>query len=213
MNIGTRSQQDCRCPPFVLEGNAVRGHGHERRSAARQKDKELFVGLCTLGNGQRAAASLFTALPGFRMLRGDTLEGSGRFEPGRPNDEAAPHARTELAADTRRHDRRSLSRGDKPDGAITRLPLMQGGGYERTGIGRANGSMHDSEQIQSKGSERVGQWVCLGSVHPERPVTTSNFFRRLLTTSSALSLEQRFSSWPMIRVNAASTSVMAVSEK
>ena len=51
-----------------------------------------------------------------------------------------------------------------------------------------------------------------GVGYDQSPVTTSNFFRSVLTNSSALSFVQRISSCPMMRVSAASTSVMAPSE-
>src|SRR5207245_6423687 len=111
-------------------------------------------------------------------------------------------------------------------GALGRTRLAAGRGADRTrdgwieeralqqaaGVGRSDTSPDDCQGVVSKIVERTGQCVCLGSDQAERPVTTSNFLRRVLTTSSALAWVQRVSSWPMIRVSAASTSVIAPSE-
>jgi len=71
----------------------------------------------------------------------------------------------------------------------------------------------DASEIGSKCGEGPSQCVRFGSDQADRPVTTSNCFRSELTTCGASSFVERCSRSEMILVRAASTSVMARSEK
>ena len=53
---------------------------------------------------------------------------------------------------------------------------------ELRGISRTNSGPDDGQEVMPKGGERTRQWVCFGSDQAERPVTTSNFLRRELTS-------------------------------
>ena len=97
-----------------------------------------------------------------------------------------------------RHRVGGLARRD--DRASNRSP--EGGGLqlrkrtlgERARAGRTNARLDDGQGIVSKIVERTGQFKCLGSDQAERPVTTSNFLRRELTTWGALSCVDNCSS-------------------
>src|SRR4029077_21134416 len=78
--------------------------------------------------------------------------------------------------------------------------------------GRYSGA-DDGGQIGFECGEGTSQCVRFGSDQADRPVTTSNCFRSELTTCGASSFVERCSRSEMILVRAASTSVIARSEK
>jgi hypothetical protein len=55
------------------------------------------------------------------------------------------------------------------------------------GVARTKTRLDDAQEILAKMVERTAQCVRRGSDQAERPVTTSNFFKRELTTWGALS--------------------------
>src|SRR6266851_3836219 len=157
------------------------------------------------------------------MASGDRLErrgGRGDRHGLWRDDEASSNLGAEHAGGCDRHRRRGLARSyhrqrtGLPVELIERGdPCPHGALDETPGVDRSNPGPDDVREIVSKISERARQWVCLGSDQAESPVTTSNFLRSELTTSSALSQLHSCSICPRIRVSAASTSVMALSEK
>ena len=52
---------------------------------------------------------------------------------------------------------------------------------QRSCVGRSDTGPDDGQEILSKRRQGTRQCVCLGSDQAESPVTTSNFFRRVLT--------------------------------
>jgi hypothetical protein len=83
---------------------------------------------------------------------------------------------------------------------------------ETAGVNGSKSGPDDAQEIGTETGENVRQCVCLGSDQVESLVTTSNFLRRELTTWLASSLAASCSRSLMMRVRAASTSVMAPSE-
>jgi hypothetical protein len=83
---------------------------------------------------------------------------------------------------------------------------------EAAGVDCSQSGPDDTQEIGTKIREKRCQCVCLGSDQVESLVTTSNFLRRELTTWLALSLAASCSRSLMMRVRAASTSVIAPSE-
>ena len=108
-----------------------------------------------------------------------------------------------------------LASGDDPNAAAGSQCVVrrQRAIDETAGVNRSKSGPDDIQEIGTKTGVRLCQCVCLGSDQAESPVTTSNFLRRELTTWLALSLVASCSMSHITRVRAASTSVMAPSEK
>ena len=130
----------------------------------------------------------------------------------RRDDHARVDASAKNAHRSRRHGGSGFADREQAHGSWRKRFIFQRARNEVTRLDPGDGGADDGREVGLQ--RRVGnsQCVCLGSDQAERPVTTSNFLRRELTTWSASAEEQRSSSCPMIRVRAASTSVMASSE-
>ena len=163
-------------------GSLVREGDPEVEASVR--DKWSFARTHLPGHSKRAASRRFAAGGRHGVASLEDFEPRRNARRSRADDQAASQPGAGHPHDRRGHGRRSFPRGHEPHASIVNPGLLvrEGSLDKASGIGRTESGPDNRQEIESKSGESRRQWVCLGSDQAESPVTTSNFFRRVLTT-------------------------------
>ena len=156
MNVGARTQQLLRRPPFVVERYPVGGNRHQGRRAARQQNDQRVAGLNRAGDGERPSACALAAVSRQRMAADDCVEPRGHVGVARADHEAGGDAGVaEETRGGRGHRRRGFASSDHVRGTGARtvrygLPSPVRTLQQSSGVGRTNPGPDDRQEILSK---------------------------------------------------------------
>jgi hypothetical protein len=159
VDIGARLEKDASRLSLLVERNAWRWNGHQRRSATGQQHKEPFIGSHVACGFERLPARGKTTGTRLGMLARNRPK--PRIDDGRRwSDHHTDAERTANCVYRRAHHcRRCLSDGNHRDsGAVRpRREIVQRPRGQRVRIGRTDTCLDDRQQICSKLLERLRQ--------------------------------------------------------
>ena len=151
VNISAGAKQAVGGRALVVERDAGRGNGHQRRRAAREEDDQCLVGLKRRGERERPPTGLLAAGCRHRMPASNRLEGRRHAARLRADDEAAANSRSEQASGGLGHrDRGFAGRNDAQSAIRQRITRRERALEQSPGRGGTEPSADNGCKVLSK---------------------------------------------------------------